>query len=199
MTNPVLVEVLRGDIVEGVHRGAVAVLDANGKADARDRRHRPPRLSALGGEGDPGAAAGRERRRRRATASATGELALACASHSGEPRHVADRAGDAGRGRARCRGLECGAHWPIERGRAMRARPRRRRAERAPQQLLRQACRLRLPSPAISASTQRGYVKAGHPVQEAVRGALEDVTGAAASTPTTAAPTAARSRPMPCR
>ena len=31
MTNPVLVEVLRGDLVESVHRGAVAVVDSDGK------------------------------------------------------------------------------------------------------------------------------------------------------------------------
>ena len=31
MTNPVLVEVLRGDIVESMHRGSVAVFDGNGK------------------------------------------------------------------------------------------------------------------------------------------------------------------------
>ena len=30
MTNPVLVEVTRGHIVESVHRGAVAVFDADG-------------------------------------------------------------------------------------------------------------------------------------------------------------------------
>ncbi|MCO5060004.1 MAG: asparaginase, partial [Rhizobiaceae bacterium] len=30
MTNPVLVEVTRGHIVESVHRGAVAVYDADG-------------------------------------------------------------------------------------------------------------------------------------------------------------------------
>ena len=32
MTNPVLVEVIRGSVVESVHRGSVAVFDAGGKA-----------------------------------------------------------------------------------------------------------------------------------------------------------------------
>ena len=32
MTNPVLVEVLRGDHVESTHRGALAVFDASGKS-----------------------------------------------------------------------------------------------------------------------------------------------------------------------
>ena len=31
MANPVLVEVLRGDIVESTHRGSVAVFDGHGK------------------------------------------------------------------------------------------------------------------------------------------------------------------------
>ncbi|TIU65158.1 MAG: asparaginase, partial [Mesorhizobium sp.] len=31
MANPVLVEVLRGAVVESAHRGAVAVFDADGK------------------------------------------------------------------------------------------------------------------------------------------------------------------------
>ena len=30
MTNPVLVEVTRGDLVESVHRGAIAIADASG-------------------------------------------------------------------------------------------------------------------------------------------------------------------------
>ncbi|TIU10530.1 MAG: asparaginase, partial [Mesorhizobium sp.] len=32
MTNPVLVEVLRGAVVESAHRGAVAVFDADGNS-----------------------------------------------------------------------------------------------------------------------------------------------------------------------
>ncbi|TIO45310.1 MAG: asparaginase, partial [Mesorhizobium sp.] len=31
MTNPVLVEVLRGAVVESAHRGAIAVFEADGK------------------------------------------------------------------------------------------------------------------------------------------------------------------------
>ncbi|TIO38057.1 MAG: asparaginase, partial [Mesorhizobium sp.] len=31
MTNPVVVEVLRGAVVESAHRGAIAVFDADGK------------------------------------------------------------------------------------------------------------------------------------------------------------------------
>ena len=40
MTNPVLVEVTRGERVESRHRGAVAIVDARGKKLSRARRHR---------------------------------------------------------------------------------------------------------------------------------------------------------------
>ena len=62
MSNPVLVEVTRGALVESRHRGAVAVVDADGATRARARRCRAAGVSALGGEADPGAAADRERR-----------------------------------------------------------------------------------------------------------------------------------------
>ena len=47
MTNPVLVEVLRGPLVESRHRGAVAVVDAEGRSvlalgDVQDRRDESP-------------------------------------------------------------------------------------------------------------------------------------------------------------
>ena len=60
MTNPVLVEVLRGDIVESVHRGAAVIVDGDGKLvrEIGDIGHAG--LPALGGQGDPGAAAGRD-------------------------------------------------------------------------------------------------------------------------------------------
>jgi L-asparaginase II len=85
--NPVLVEVTRGELVESRHRGAIAIADATGKlAWSCGNVERPiyPRsavkmLQALTlvesgaadafGLGEP-------------------ELALACASHSGEPFHV---------------------------------------------------------------------------------------------------------------
>ena len=71
MDNPVLVEVMRGGLVESRHRGAVAVVDADGDRRAGARRRRAAGLSALGRQGAAGAAAGRNRARRTASASAT--------------------------------------------------------------------------------------------------------------------------------
>ena len=45
MDNPILVEVLRGAALESMHRGALAVVDADGALRAVDRRHRSGRCS----------------------------------------------------------------------------------------------------------------------------------------------------------
>jgi len=88
MTNPVLIEVLRGAIVESAHRGAVAVFDADGKAvlEIGDTL-RPvfPRSAVKAIQALPlveSGAADAFRFNQR-------ELALSQASHGGEPEHVA--------------------------------------------------------------------------------------------------------------
>jgi len=112
MNNPVLVEVLRGAVVESRHSGAVVAVDADGgKVLALGDVQRPvfPRSAIKAIQALPlvesGAADG--------YGFGPEELALACSSHSGEPGHVAvvermlTRLGlDDG-------ALRCGAHWPI--------------------------------------------------------------------------------------
>jgi L-asparaginase II len=86
--NPILVEVTRGELVESRHRGAIAIADASGRlAWSCGDVERPiyPRsavkmLQALALV-ESGAAD--------AYGLTEEELALACASHSGEPYHVA--------------------------------------------------------------------------------------------------------------
>src|SRR5687768_9206552 len=87
MTNPVLVEVLRGDIVESVHRGAFVIADGDGKlAHGVGDIDMPvfPRSAVKAIQALPLIETG--------AADAYGfgdkELALACASHSGEVRHA---------------------------------------------------------------------------------------------------------------
>ena len=85
--NPVLVEVTRGDLVESRHRAAVAVVDAAGRVvlSAGDverpvyARSAIKPLQALGFV-ETGAA--------EAFDCSDAEVALACASHDGEPEHV---------------------------------------------------------------------------------------------------------------
>src|SRR5947208_15138595 len=87
MGNPVLVEVLRGALVESRHTGAVAVVDADGtRTLTLGDVERPvyPRSAIKALQALPLLESG--------AADLFGfgpeELALACASHSGEPGHV---------------------------------------------------------------------------------------------------------------
>lgn len=84
MDDPVLVEVLRGGLVESRHRGAVAVVDAAGAAVLTlGDVERPvfPRSAVKALQALPLIESGA------ADAYSLGEaqLAVACASHSGEP------------------------------------------------------------------------------------------------------------------
>ncbi len=117
--NPVLVEVTRGGRAESAHRGAFAVVDGGGRVvrQAGDIDEAVfPRSAVKALQALPLVASG--------AADLLGltdaEIALACASHSGEPEHVATARAmlaKAGRNES-C--LECGAHWPYD-ARAARA------------------------------------------------------------------------------
>ena len=83
------------------------------------------------------------------------ELALACASHSGEPAHVATAAAMLAKAGLDESALACGAHWPTG-AEAARALAREgRRAERAAQQLLGQARGVSLPRLRVGAADVR--------------------------------------------
>jgi L-asparaginase II len=106
------------------------------------------------------------------------EIALAVSSHSGEPLHAETSLGmlrKAGR-EAGC--LECGAHWPMNE-KAARALAK---AGAEPSALNNNCSGKHAGFVCLSCALDEdpaGYVKATHPVQQAVRGALEAVTGAA--------------------
>ena len=181
MSNPVLVEVLRGALVESRHRGAVAVVDADGGDRAGARRRRAAGLSALGGQGDAGAAAGRERRRRplRPRRRGTGAgLRLAFAASPAMSRRRRAMLARAGLDAAALRMRRALAD-PSAVGAGAGARGAQPRG--AAQQLLGQACRAFSASPARSAPTARDYVAADHPVQREVAPRSKSVTGATLS------------------
>ena len=88
MANPVLVEVLRGGLVESVHRGAVCVVDAQGTTVlALGDVTAPvfPRSAVKALQALPLVESGAADRYRLGEE----ELAIACGSHGGEPAHVA--------------------------------------------------------------------------------------------------------------
>lgn len=110
MVNPVLVELTRGDLVESIHRGAIAIADTTGIRLAIGDVESPvyPRSSLKPIQALPLLESG--------AAEAFGlgdeEIALACASHSGEPMHterVAAWLSRIGLGES---DLACGAHPP---------------------------------------------------------------------------------------
>src|SRR5277367_1221990 len=112
MTNPVVVEAIRGDRVESAHRGAGAVVDASGTiAMAFGDIARPvyPRSAVKALQALPLIESGAADR----LGLSDKEIALACASHSGDDDHVATaRAMLAKAGRDEG-ALECGVHWPL--------------------------------------------------------------------------------------
>ncbi len=109
MTNPILVEVTRGGLVESVHRGSVAIADAKGNVRfALGDLQTPvyPRSSLKPIQALPLLESG--------AAGAFGlgdeEIALACASHSGEPMHTTRVAAWLSRIGCLESDLACGAH-----------------------------------------------------------------------------------------
>lgn len=110
-SNPTLVEALRGGIVESFHRGAVAVLDAAGSVHtALGDIDRPifPRSAVKLLQALPLVESGAAER----WGLSDAELALACASHGGEPQHVATAASMLAKAGVDLQALECGTHWP---------------------------------------------------------------------------------------
>jgi L-asparaginase II len=87
VANPVLVELTRGETVESVHRGAIAISDARGKVvfALGDITHPVyPRSSLKPIQALPLLESGAAE----AFHVSDEEIALACASHSGEPMHT---------------------------------------------------------------------------------------------------------------
>ena len=173
--NPVVVEVTRGGRVESAHRGAGAAVDAEGGvAFAFGDFGRPmfPRSAVKAIQALPLIESGAADR----FALSDEELALACASHSGEPAHVAGAASILAKAGLDETALACGAHWPLN-AEAARALARSGAESSALHNncsgkhagFLCVACALGWPA--------EGYETAEHGVQREVKAALEDVCG----------------------
>ncbi|HEX8664792.1 MAG TPA: asparaginase [Beijerinckiaceae bacterium] len=176
MEDPILVEVTRGPQVESRHRGAVSVVDAEGTSvlalgDVECRvfpRSAVKALQALplveGGFVDK-------------YGLTDAEIALACASHSGEPEHVAAATAVLAKAGQTPACLECGAHWPSndDAARALAA------AGKTPTALHNNCSGKHAGFVCLARGLRedpKGYVRPEHPVQRAIAAALEDVTGA---------------------
>jgi L-asparaginase II len=180
--NPLLVEALRGGIVESMHRGALAVVDGDGQlllAIGDVERAVFPRSAVKLLQAVPLVASG--------AADALGlsdeELALACASHNGEPAHVAAAAAMLAKAGLDATALECGTHWPAldVAGRALAAQGEQPSAlhnncSGKHAGFLCLACR-RHGREGLRGFA-RGYVEPGHAVMREVSAALQAATGA---------------------
>ncbi len=176
MSNPVLVEVTRGALVESRHRGMVVAVDGEGKVvlalgDVGAAVF--PRSACKAMQALPLVESG--------AADAYGfgnrELALSAASHSGEDLHAELAASMLARAGRDARALECGAHWSFDQN-----------------PLIHQARTLARPTAlhnncsgkhagfvcaaCHSGMETAGYVGYDHPLQQEIRGIMEGLTGA---------------------
>ena len=111
--HPILVQALRGTTVESVHRGAVAIVDADGALlTALGNIDRPivPRSAVKVLQALPLVTSGAADR----FGLVDEELALACASHGGEPAHTQAAASMLAKAGVDVAALECGSHWPYQ-------------------------------------------------------------------------------------
>jgi L-asparaginase II len=175
MTDPVLVEVLRGALVESRHRGAVAVADADGAsvlavgevtAPVFPRSAvKPMQALALVESG----AADR-------FGFGDEELALACSSHSGEDAHVEGVQRMLARAGLDGSALACGAHRPIYQPATFAL------AKIGTPSALHNNCSGKhagfLCVACAMGIDHSGYWRVEHPVQQKVQPVLEDLTGA---------------------
>jgi L-asparaginase II len=175
MNNPILVEVLRSHLVESRHRGAIAVADADaGTVLAIGDVTTPifPRSAVKALQALPLVETG--------AADAFGfgdeELALACASHSGEPEHVAGVARMLAKAGLDASALRCGAHWPMAQS-AVTAL-----ARSGEPSALHNNCSGKhagfLCVACAKGIDHADYWQPQHPVQREVRAVLENLTGA---------------------
>jgi L-asparaginase II len=169
MANPVLVEVVRGQRIESRHRGAVAVVDAAGGVvfSAGDVA-RPvfPRSAIKALQALPLVESGAADRYRLTDE----ELALACASHSGEGGHVEGVTRMLAKAGLDAAALRCGVHWPLSARTGMPSALHNNCSGKHAGFLC-VAC-------AMNADLG-SYWQPEHPVQRAVHAVLEDLTATA--------------------
>jgi L-asparaginase II len=179
--NPTLVQALRGGIVESAHCGAFAVVDAGGALhSAVGDIDRPifPRSAVKVLQALPLVASGAAERWQLSDE----ELALACASHGGEPRHTQTAASMLAKAGVDVAALECGTHWPSHDAstKALAA------AGQAPNPLHNNCSGKHSGFVCLGClmaeggdrrAFLRGYVKPEHPVMREVTAALQAATG----------------------
>ncbi len=179
MRNPTLIELTRGALVESAHAGVVAVARADGGLVAAVGDAAAPvfpRSAIKPLQALPFLETGAVER----FGLGPAEIAVACASHSGTPRHVAVVEGLLAKAGLTPAALGCGVHEPFD---AAVARDMIRRGERPTS--LHHNCSGKhaamLATAAHLGEPTDGYWLPDHPVQVRIRRVLEDLTGCSLS------------------
>ncbi|GBQ28662.1 asparaginase [Gluconacetobacter azotocaptans] len=171
-----IAEVERGGRVESRHAGTAVVVDAVGDVVfALGDIERPtfPRSAVKAFLALPLVESGAADR----LGLGDEELALACASHTGEPAHVAVAARMLARAGRDVGCLECGTHWPVDDAAARDLA----RSGGAPSALHNNCSGKHAGFICLACDRGEapgGYVDPGHPIMREVTAALADVTGA---------------------
>ncbi|HEX8619966.1 MAG TPA: asparaginase [Thermoanaerobaculia bacterium] len=172
-----MTRVLRGGMVESVHRGSIAVVDARGKlvAFAGD----PATRTCLRSAAKPFQAIPLLEYGGRDEYELTGEeLALTCGSHGGEPIHVSTAAALLRKGEFDEQDLMCAAHLPFD----DKAAADLRASGEAPSSLHNNCsgkhAGMLLATQVMDAPSAK-YINAGHPLQILMRSTVADFAGLA--------------------
>lgn len=173
--SPVLVEVVRGQMVESRHRASVAVVDAHGGivrawGDVEQAIYGRSAIKPL--LAIPLVESGAAERYKLSEA----EISLATASHSGEPRHVDTVTAWLARVGLTPDDLECGPHMPYHEP-SMRAMVK---AGREPNRAVNNCSGKHagfLSTAVHLGEPTKGYIQYEHPVQQRLLGILEQMSG----------------------
>ncbi len=175
MTNPILIEVTRGPLVESWHRGAVAIAAPSGAlalslGDVESPVY--PRSAVKALQALPLIESGAADR----FGFGPAEIALACGSHAGTERHTHLAATMLDRAGLDPNDLGCGAHMPLGSSAANALIA----AGEKPSQLHNNCSGKHagmLATAVHLGEPTRGYCAVDHPVQQRVHEALRDITG----------------------
>lgn len=173
--SPILVEERRGTLVEVIHRGRAAVVDPSGGvllAWGDPEAAIYPRSSIKPLQAIPLIESGAAE----AFALTDEEIALACASHGGEPKHVAAVEAWLARIGLSVADLECGAHMPGDPA-AAEALSRAGKNPTAAHNNCSGKHAAMLTTALHKGEKTRDYIARTHPVQQRILGLLEQLSG----------------------
>jgi L-asparaginase II len=174
-----LLRIERGEVEEGVQRGHLAVVDASGTVVTS--KGDPSRLTYFRSCAKPFQAIAALQTGIVARFELTAEhVAIMCASHSGEPRHVAVVRDLLAHADIDESSLQCGAHWPYDEAAASVVR----REMTEPLAVFNNCSGKHsgmLAAARVLEAPLASYLETSHPVQQHIRQVVEQFTGCAST------------------